>query len=376
MPSRLPATLSGAEARAVLIAAVSGRVLAEAARRDGYAPLVADLFGDADTAALAAAHAVVPGGLARGLRRRPLLAALDRLAEGRRPVGVVYGGGLDGRPGVIAALGRRYRLFGNDAATVARLKDPFAFAALCRDCGVPHPPIARRPDGEGAWLSKRAGGGGGAHVRPARGPVRPPRYLQRRVAGRPVSALLLGDRRRAMVLGFSEQWTAPAPHAPFRYGGAARPAALTPAEAAALGEAAARIAAAVGLVGLNSADFLLRPDGFDLLEINPRPGASLDVFDRAPLFALHLAACAGHLPARPPAPGPAAAAMVVYAPRALVVRERFAWPDWASDRERAGPVPAAAPLCTVRAEGADAAAARAEAERRAARLLAMIGDAE
>ncbi|MFC6049036.1 tetrahydromethanopterin C1 transfer protein, partial [Methylobacterium hispanicum] len=36
---------------AILIAAQSGRALAEAARRAGLRPLVADLFGDADTLA-------------------------------------------------------------------------------------------------------------------------------------------------------------------------------------------------------------------------------------------------------------------------------------------------------------------------------------
>ncbi len=358
----------------MLIAALSGRALAAAAREAGFAPLVADLFGDADTAALAADHAVVPGSLRRGPAARPLLEALARLARERAPVGLVYGAGLEGRPALLRALAR-HRLLGNPAATVTRLKDPFAFAALCRDCGVPHPDVALAPEAGGAWLEKRAGAGGGVHVRPASGPVRPPRYVQRRVAGRPVAALLLGDGARAMTLGFSEQWTAPAPGAPFRYGGAVRPAALTAAQAAALAAAAERVAAASGVVGLNSADFLLRDDGFDLLEINPRPGASLDVFAGAGLFALHVAACEGRLPDRPPALPGAAAAAVVYAPARLTVPDRFPWPDWTADRQRAGPVAAAMPLCTVLAAGTDAAAVRAELPGLTTRLLTMFGDA-
>jgi predicted ATP-grasp superfamily ATP-dependent carboligase len=358
----------------VLIAAVSGRALAAAAQRAGYAPLVADMFGDADTVALAAAHQGVPGTLARPPATKAWLGALERLASGRRPVGVVYGGGLERRPALLGALAR-YHLLGNPPATVARLKDPFVFATLCSACGVPHPAVTRTPDDEGPWLQKRAGGAGGGHVRPARGPVRPPFYLQRQVAGRPVAALLLGNGRRTMVLGFSEQWTAPAPHAPFRYGGAARPAALTGAQAAALEDAAVRVAGAAGLIGLGSADFLVRPDGFDLLEINPRPGASLDVFAAAPVFALHLAACEGRLPEFPPPLPGATAACVVYAPRRLTVPEGFRWPDWTADRQRAGPVASAAPLCTVLAEGASVAAARAEAERRTENLLAIIEDA-
>jgi predicted ATP-grasp superfamily ATP-dependent carboligase len=358
----------------VLIAAQSGRALAAAARRAGYVPLVADLFGDLDTRELAGAVAVVPGDLARGFERAGLLAALDRLAAGRAPVGLVVGSGFERRPALLRALAG-HGLLGNAAATVARLKDPFAFAALCRDCDVPHPPVALVP-GEGAWLRKRAGGAGGGHVRPAAGrAVRPPHYLQRAVAGTPVSALFLADGRRSLTLGFSEQWCAPAPRRPYRYGGAVRPAALAPATQQALREATDRLARAAGLVGLNSADFRVRPDGFDLLEINPRPGATLDLFaDAAGLFQWHLDACRGRLPAGPPGFAGAAAAAVVYAPRPLVLPDDFAWPAWTADRQPPGlPVPLQAPLCSVLATAADAAAARALVEHRAACILALTG---
>ncbi len=376
----------------VLIAATSGRALAAAARRDGYAPLVADQFGDTDTLALAAAHARVPGRRGGGPASRPLLAALDRLAAlgsaaGQAPLGLVWGSGLEGRPALLAALAR-HRLLGTPPTAVARLKDPFAFAALCRACGVPHPAVAQAPEGAGPWLVKRAGAAGGGHVRPARGAVRPPAYLQRRVPGRPVSALLLGDGSDVRVLGFSTQWAAPAPRAPWRYGGAVQPALLLPATAASLAAAAVRIAAAAGVRGLASADFLLEGTDFFLLEINPRPGATLDVFAALPLFALHLAACAGHLPAGLPAlPAPlhqpglspagageegGAAAAVVYAPRPLTVPACFRWPAWAADRQPAGPVAAAAPLATVLAGAESAAAAQDAVRRRAACLLARL----
>ena len=58
-----------------------------------------------------------------------------------------------------------------------------------------------------------------------------------------------------------------------------------------------RLARAIPLVGLNSADFLVDGDDFRLLEINPRPGATLDIFEppKGSLFALHIAACEGEL---------------------------------------------------------------------------------
>mgnify|MGYP001077482982 CR=1 FL=1 len=368
----------------VLIAAVSGRALAAAARRAGYAPLVADLFGDCDTRALAARAERVPGSLGRGPDGPALRAALARLAAGRAPVGLVYGSGFERRPALLRALARHHPLLGNAPETVARLKDPFAFAELCRACAVPHPPVALEagpPEtGEGAWLEKRAGGAGGSHVRPARRRrVRPPRYLQRKAAGRPVSALFLGDGAASRILGFSEQWAAPAPGEPYRYGGAAFPAATAP-HTAALAAAVERLSHAAGLVGLNSADFLLREDGFDLLEINPRPGATLDLFADTPaLFAWHLEACRGRLPAPAPAPAPAstqappgaAAASVVYAPRDFVLAADFSWPDWAADRQPPGPVAGGAPFCTVLARAPDVLDAREQLQRRMVQILAL-----
>ncbi len=361
----------------MLIAAQSGRALAAAARRAGYVPLVADLFEDDDTRALALRTARLPGGLGRAPGRAALLRTLERLSAGSRPIGLAYGTGFETRPELLDAVAERYPLLGNGGGTVKRLKDPHAFAALCRDCAVSHPEVAMRP-GEGEWLEKRAGGTGGTHVRPARpGRVRPPRYVQCRVAGEPISALFLANGRgRALVLGFSEQWTTPVPGHPFCWGGAVRPARLDPTLTSAMEAAVGRLAAAAGLVGLNAADCLVRADGFDVLEINPRPGASLDVFagPQELLFEWHVAACRDRqLPAQPPGFQGAAASAVAYARRAVSVREGFTWPEWAADRQGPDrPVLEGGPLCTVLAEAENVEAARALAMTRVETILAMV----
>lgn len=377
----MTATPVDASRGAVLIAAISGRALAQAARRSGYAPLVADLFGDDDTAAAARANVAVMGGVARGFALRPLLFALGRLAEGRQPLGLVYGSGFEDRPGMLAALDARFGLIGNPAAVVARVKDPVAFAGLCRELAIPHPEIATGavPD-LGDWLRKRSGASGGGHVQVAAGDRATGGrwYAQRRMAGTAVSVLFLADGRRTRLLGSSAQWTAPSAGSPYRYGGAARPARLADAIAGAVSVAIENLVAATGLRGLNSADLLVRDDGFDLLEINPRPGATLDVFHdpAGSVFDLHIAACRGELPAEIPCFPGAEAAAVVYADRPVTVPRGFVWPEWTADRQPAGrAVAAGAPLCTVLAEAADAHAARVLVGLRANTIWAMTGDA-
>jgi predicted ATP-grasp superfamily ATP-dependent carboligase len=366
---------AGLDPPAVLIAALSGRALAACARRSGYRPLVADLFGDIDTRELAEASERVPGSLTRGFTQGALLASLDRLAAGRRVIGVVTGSGFEARAGLLRSIAIRHVLLGNPPDIVAAIKDPFRFAETCADAGVPHPEIrGDRPPG-GVWLRKRTGGSGGTHVAAStrRAGVRHGQYYQHRVAGEPVSAAFLAAGGACRVLGLSRQWTNPAPLQPFRYGGASRPAPVTPARAAEIGDAVARVVAQTGLRGLNSADFLVREDGFDLLEVNPRPSATLDIFaDRVgDLFRLHVDACLGVLPDAAPAwPGGAAAA-TVYAHADICLPADFLWPAWTADRQPPGePVRAGAPFCTVLAEADDVDAAEGLVRNRAAEILA------
>ena len=358
--------------------AVSGRALAAAAGRAGYAPAVIDLFGDRDTRALAPGGVAVAGSLARGFRRQVLLAAAETLAP---TGGLVYGAGFEARPELLAELGRGRRLFGNTPETLARIKDPAAFFPLLDRLGIPHPAVAlRRPAAPAGWLAKRVGGAGGVHVRPAEaagGTGR--RYYQRRVAGRAVGALFLADGRRARLLGLSEQWPAPDRRGPrpYRFGGAARPAVIGRRQAREIGAAIGALVRDTGLVGLNSLDMMVDGDDFLVLEVNPRPGATLDIFDAAPgLFGLHVAACAGRLKRSWRAPAGAAASAIAYADRPLKVGAAVRWPRWSADRPAAGSrIAPGEPVCTVLARARSATAARARARERVAAVLAALSSA-
>ncbi|MDR7037263.1 putative ATP-grasp superfamily ATP-dependent carboligase [Methylobacterium sp. BE186] len=374
---------------ALLVAAQSGRALAESARRAGLRPFVADLFGDADTLDLAEAYRPLPGRFGTGrLGGGALLAALEALAEraGPRCLGVVLGSGLEGAPDLMAEIARRHRLIGAAPEAVATLKDPLGFAALCARLAIPHPAVAREAvDDPANWLLKRAGGSGGSHIRAAtRGRAPQGAYFQARVPGRALGLSLLADGRDIAILGFTEQWSAPSRLRPFRYGGAVlRGATETPALPARLtaeiAGAVARLAAETGLRGLASADLLSDGERWWLTEINPRPGATLDILDRSgeSLLLAHVSASEGRLPPLGAPPVDAAAAEICYGARDYRPVPRIAWPDHARDRPRAGTdVARDAPLCTLLATGRDGAAARAALRERAACLHALLDQEE
>ena len=363
---------------ALLIAAASGRALAASARRGGYVPLVADFFGDRDMAEVAEDHVRLESGLARGMTREELFPALDRLAAGRQPVGIVCGTGFEDRPELLKEIARRWPLFGNTPDAVARVKEPIELAELCRSAGIPHPETTRAPPGDPAgWLAKRQGGAGGRHVVPAanRDCSKPSQYYQRWAEGVAISALILSDGDRTAMLGFSEQWTSPSRRQPFRYGGAVRPAAIGADMESALSAATERLFSAIRLVGLNSADFLVDGETFRLLEINPRPGATMDLFEPpdGSLLAMHVAACRGRLPEAVPRLEGAVAAAIVYAEADIESVPDLEWPAWTADRPSAGSViKTDEPICTVLATDANATAARILVHTRTAAIRAAM----
>jgi predicted ATP-grasp superfamily ATP-dependent carboligase len=290
----------------------------------------------------------------------------------------VCGSGFEDDPALLARINERWVLLGNAAEVVARIKDPLAFAALCAAAGVPHPETSLSPPADTTnWLVKRTGGAGGWHIRRADGAAELGKdcYFQRRVEGIPVSALMLCDGRgNAMVLGFTAQWAAPTPRHPFRYGGAVRPAELDEGAKASMIAAVKRICRETALKGLNSADFMIDRDAFHLLEMNPRPSATFDLFDieQASLFAAHVEACAGVMPAEPPAFKDAMAGAIVYAERELAA-PAIDWPHWTADRPFGGcRIRAEQPVCSVFARGINAQQARRLVEERVAAIREML----
>jgi predicted ATP-grasp superfamily ATP-dependent carboligase len=354
---------NSSESPEILIVAPSGRAMAAAARRPGYRPLVVDFFDDLDTRRLADATAQMSHP-EQGFVSDELMTHLHDLARGRAPIGVVYGSGFEDRPQLIAEMAEHFHIYGNSAAVVTRVKEPARLAELCKALSIPHPEIALSPPADPEhWLIKHSGGGGGLHVGAAVGrQAADGDYYQRKVDGEPVSVLLLATGIRAHALGLSTQWTAPDDGKPFRFGGAARPAEIEASLGTAIIAAAERIAVEAQLVGLNSVDFLVNGAGFHLLEINPRPGATLDIFeDRdGQIFAAHCDACTGALPKNPLAFSPAAASAIYYAPFEVAVMPHLDWPAWSHDQQKPGTrLHKGDPVCTVAAEAETSAAARA-----------------
>jgi predicted ATP-grasp superfamily ATP-dependent carboligase len=111
--------------------------------------------------------------------------------------------------------------------------------------------------------------------------------------------------------------------------------------------------------------------------MNPRPGATLDIFDdiRGNLFRAHVEAGLGNelwqerdLPA-----AQSRASAILYADQGSLTAGEINWPDWTADRPAPGTaVPVEQPIATVFAEGATADEAERVARDRLSTLLSLV----
>ena len=369
----------------VLIAAFSGRALAQSARRAGYVPLVADGYGDDDTRACSHATEHLPKFTTTGVTAKSLVPALERLlaAQQELPIGLVLGTGFEDRLLLVAELEDQFPVLGTSAAACINCKEPAHFFPTLARLGIPHPETRfDPPPSPVGWLTKKVGGSGGLHINETKATARVSKhtYFQKKVSGDAISVLGIVSAQ-GDAFAFSRQWTSPTPSQPYRYGGATGPLTLDEDLEARLIDTCLTLAREFDLKGIVSFDFLIDNGEPLLIEINARPGATLDVFDDAQgtLFAAHIAACTGENPARilqdqwqPPA---ARAVAYLYAGQAPVTVNFADWPDWVMDRPAPGTrIAAQNPIATVLAEAETPDAAERLCFERMGQLNSMLYD--
>jgi len=362
---------------------LSGRALAASARRAGFLPFVLDAFGDADTRALAGGVRTLRGHHKSSSRDMAVQLALDALREaaGGEIAGLILGPGFEDRASLAGHLGERYGLLGCSAKTIRLANDPATFFGLLSELGIEHPEtVLKRPGDTRGWLSKRAGACGGRHIRRLPAPEMVPSqfsYYQREADGLPVSALAITGAS-GTAFAFTRSWSAPRRREPFRFGGIVSAEELDAELEARLVDTCLALIKPLGLVGLVSFDFLVSDSNVLLLEVNPRPGASLDVLDDAggTLFKAHIAACRGEdaveILASQWRPKPHACAYL-YADQGEVEIGAVNWPGWVSDVPASGQhIRKGNPIATVHAEAETPQIAREICAKRLEKLAAVV----
>jgi uncharacterized protein len=376
----------------ILLVSVSARMLAELAVAEGHDVVALDRFGDLDLRRLCPSVSVL-----RDLGGHGGMETLVAAAEDIDADAVVYGAGLENRPELVARLAAGRTLLGCPPAVLDRVRDPAVLGPSLRDAGFAYPETHAAADAPlragpaRRWLRKPVRGGGGRGVRGWRGGrLRTIDLVQERIAGLPCSAAAVADGASAVLLGVSEQLVGRRAFGArgFTWCGNVVPPGLPAIErralAAEMGDLCAHLAAAFGLRGLFGVDVVWDGERAWVLEVNPRPTASLETIAAvhgARPFTAHVEACAGRLPRAAAAaalaePDRAAGKAVLYAPNDVRVPDTGGWAD---DGIRDVPHPGEAiaaghPVCTLVTTGPAPGAVTARLEARAAALRADLLD--
>jgi len=363
----------------IAVAALSARTLAEWAAADGEPAVALDCFGDLDTCA--AAREWHPVGAGLRFERPWLLGALRALAARGDVEGWVFGGGFESDLDLLADGAALLPLIGNGLDTLRRVCDARAFFGALDRLGVAHPETRFDAPAGSGWLVKQAASCGGLQVRrwPAAGRAAGA-YWQREVDGEPLSATFVADGRDAVLLGFNRQLVRALGDRPFAFAGVVGPVPVGDGVQRQAAEALGRLVPEFGLRGLGSLDFVVAGDTAWLLEVNARVPASAALYPRieaaGPLQAHHRACLGRGLP-RPPVNSAVHGIETLFARRALrldiAAAAHLAARPFAHDLPRAGQqFDAGDPLCSVSADGEDAAAVRQQLALRRETLLAAL----
>ncbi|MEJ2393932.1 MAG: ATP-grasp domain-containing protein [Candidatus Thiodiazotropha sp.] len=349
-----------ADYASLLILANSGRALAQSAVRGGFWVTVVDMFCDEDT--LAVADCWPTSHEFSQVDGDELIEEMATLFP-EHPCGVVYGAGLEEATHLLSRLSQCCQLYGNDPAVLELLGHPRGFFSLLNRLRIPYPEVCYTPPyaaEEKSWLIKRAGSCGGqgvAYFDPLHSAADSASYYQRHLSGKVMSVLFIANGKRHRTIGYNRLGMngANAP-APFLYTGAVGQAHLEDARRLEVEEIVATLVADLALRGVNSLDFILNDDGLFVLDLNPRPTATLELYEHQlsdGWVKHHILACQGELPVIPIV---GSAVMhghqIVYAPQTIEIPTPITWPEWVKDQPSAGSrIAQGQPLCSLFAHG-------------------------
>lgn len=332
-------------------------MLAAAAVRSGYKTDVIDRYDDCDTHRIAESVRLYCDSADDFCNYSLLLSHIENLfSDGRKPI--IIGSGFESCPDVLEQLQQQFTVIGNSADTVRSLKNPDVFFPLLAALNIPHPDT--RTDGvpdAGRWLRKTRGGNGGRHVFDMEKVAIKPAgdcYYQERLDGRSCSALFLANGQDAICVGLNEVWNVSTGDRPYTFAGAVALPLENFRQREQLESYIKRLVKRFHLAGLCGLDFILAQDEIQVLEVNPRPTATLALHnENGSLFAAHISACEGMLHYEGPGLARNCQGMeVFYADQDVSIPAMIEWPEWIADIPVSGRrINAGEPCCSINAAG-------------------------
>ncbi|GFO71108.1 hypothetical protein BJAS_P0352 [Bathymodiolus japonicus methanotrophic gill symbiont] len=326
----------------VLVIAQAGRMLAHAVRQAGYTPLVIDLYADHDTVTIAARVWQI-----KNLSLAEVQAAVANLLLNYKIQWIIYGSGLENYPETLEYLASCSHVTGSDFAIIRQLNAKQAFFWQLDTLGIQHPEVQFDPPGNNAgWLIKPVKHVGGLGIRVCNGDAKDSEYYQKFCTGKVRSALFCADGEQFQLIGFHRQWTVAEDN--FAFAGMITADCLSVGQRQTVHHWLKKLVRFYSLKGLASLDFISNDQGCFMLEINPRPPASMMLYPEFDLLDAHRT---GRVEVTFKDKD-FRALQVVYASRPYKISPGVEWPEWSFDQPQAATcILVNQPICSIMARG-------------------------
>jgi methenyltetrahydromethanopterin cyclohydrolase len=317
-------------------------MLAQAAKNAGLTPLVIDLFADLDTQTYAADFKQIPA-----LTTEYLAHAVDYFIAHYAVTQVIVGSGFEQHPESLYYLHSRLTLLGNSPDTFMQLQNKANFFAVLNRLNIPYPKTSFiQPNNIQDWLIKPTQGQGGVGIQRCRNTnlsLDSKVYWQKYQAGSPHSVLFLANGQQVQVIGFNTQWTTRLSDSEeFIFSGIINHCALAETHKIQIINWLTKLVPAFKLTGLNSMDFMHTNGNSTVLEINPRPPASMQLYD-ADLLREHIMTASPSKDwqscLQPPPQSGYTGYQIIYAKQDIRIPDGYIWENGTMD------IPAAEAMC-------------------------------
>jgi uncharacterized protein len=330
----------------IIIAAGSGGMLAQAVKKSGRKPLVIDLFADQDTQEIAEDFRPITS-----LAVEHVAPAIDYFVNNYPAADLIYGSGFEYHPESLSYLHSRLNIIGNDPASFGNILNKKHFFSVLDRLEIAHPEVCFSPPvHEDDWLVKPMLGQGGLGIRHYRqgDAACSSVYWQKYLTGIPYSVLFLANGQETQFIGFNRQWTtALSESEAFVFSGVMTCTDLPNQQERMMSDILNKLVSVLNLKGLNSLDFIQVGNKCHVLEINPRPSASMQLYD-GDLLSAHIFACRGLFAGALPIQSGYKGYQIVYALKDLMIPDLFEWPDGCMDLPCAGAIiRTGQPICSI-----------------------------
>ena len=327
----------------LLIIAQSGRMLAQATHNIGLKPIVIDCFADEDTQNLAFELYQV-----KSLAIQDIKNVIESLQANITKC--IYGSGFESHPESLFFLEKYFELLGNSAHVFKALLDKQVFFKRLDKLAIKFPSVYFPTSSEKLppypTLLKKSyfnqGGLGVEFVENNAIDNEDKVYYQHYLDGETLSVLFSANGQNSEIIGFNTQWTQALSHLKnFIFSGIINHSALSNHHQKTLTDWVNKLTLSYQLKGLNSLDFILYHDECYVLEINPRPPASMQLYDDK-LLNTHL----GIKNSKPSLQ--TTAYQIIYAPKNIKIPNNINWLESCCDLPaKQTIIPKGQPICSI-----------------------------